>query len=149
MKKNISICELCGFLPHIIDSQNLRNIDDEWREIRYIDFKSINVNETTAIDEFWENIYNIKSVDGSIAFPLVKQLILTVLSIPIATANVERTFSQINLNKTKIRNKLEPETLTGILLTKDYMKKHNKNCISFEHSNAMLKKMTAKMYEKK
>lgn len=68
-------------------------------------------------------VLSAKRCDDFEAFPNLKKLVYAILSIPVATANVERIFSQININKTKTRNKLDTNTLCGILRTKDFKKK--------------------------
>lgn len=60
---------------------------------------------------------------------------------------MERIFSIINLNKTKIRNKLSVETLYGILNTKMLLK--NNDCFNFDVGQNLLKKMNNEMYLKR
>ena len=45
---------------------------------------------------------------------------LEIIALPQSTANVERTFSNVNANKTKLRNALSVYTLQGILQTNEY-----------------------------
>lgn len=61
-----------------------------------------------------ENVYNLKSNIGEMEFPLLMKLVNYLIVLPYSSAYVERIFSCINLNKTKIRNRLGTETLTGI-----------------------------------
>lgn len=77
-----------------------------------------------------------------LAFPLLKKLIFGILSLAVTSANVERTFSAINLNKTKIRNSVSQSTLAGILRTKEYVRKKSTNCHSFEPEMIYLKNLT-------
>lgn len=55
-------------------------------------------------------------------FPLLAQFVQNLLTLPHSSANVERLFSSINLMKTKIRNRLTTDTLTGLLFTKSGLK---------------------------
>ena len=75
------------------------------------------------------------------------KFVFGLLTLPNSSANVERTFSQINLNKTKTRNRLENNTLEGILLAKDYMRTNNKNCYEIDITNNLLSKFNANMYQ--
>ena len=45
---------------------------------------------------------------------------LEIIALPQSTAEVERTFSKVNANKTKLRNALSVYTLQGILQTSEY-----------------------------
>ena len=58
-------------------------------------------------------------------------------------ATVERIFSQIHLNKTKIRNKLSTETLSGIMHTKKLLKSST-SCFNFEIKPEMFTKFKSK-----
>lgn len=113
-KNTISIVNLSLQFPQIIEKENLQEIDNEFREIRNIDFKNFFQNDKNMkVQEFWNKNFTITRGDGTLAFPLMKQLISAILSLPHSSANVERIFSQINLNKNKSRNRLEIETLKG------------------------------------
>lgn len=57
-------------------------------------------------------------------FPLLTQFVQNLLILPHSSANVERLFSAINLMKTNIRNRLQTDTLTGLLYTKSGLKKN-------------------------
>ena len=61
--------------------------------------------------EFWE---------GMVVCPEYETLgkfITQVMGLPQSTAEVKRTFSKVNANKTKLRNCLSVRTLEGILKT--------------------------------
>lgn len=51
-----------------------------------------------------------------LAYPLVYRLLTLVLTLPVTTASVERTFSALALVKTDLRNKLSDQTLSDLVL---------------------------------
>lgn len=68
------------------------------------------------------------------------------LILPHSSASMERIFSAINLNKTKTRNRLNSETLSGILHTKNLINEHGKNCFNFQVTSNMLEHHNKMMY---
>lgn len=96
---------------------NLNDIDREWRHLRNLD-----MDFDVEVCEFWKNISNVKDGDSNTTFPLLNKLVSFVLILPHSSATVERLFSVINLNKTKIKNKLSTDTVTGILHCKNILK---------------------------
>ena len=63
----------------------------------------------------WHKISQILDSDGKICYPLLTKLAKVVLIIPYGNADVERIFSHMGLNKTKVRNSLGVDTLTALL----------------------------------
>lgn len=148
-KSSKSIIPLCSLFPNLIDRKNYQAIDLEYREVRNLELKNMFANTTDInIEDFWETICTLKCGDNSFRFPLLAKFIFEVLCIPISSANVERTFSQINLNITKTRNRLKTDTLKGILLTKDYLKVNNTACYNLKESKALFDKFNKCMYNK-
>jgi hypothetical protein len=99
---------------------------------------------TENVSEFWIKVSQIKCADESAMFPTLSNFILDIMCLPHSIATVERIFSVIHLNKTKIRNKLSTETLSGILHTKTLLK--NDNCFNFNIDPNLLKKLNSKIY---
>lgn len=146
-KKTVSIDKCINNISFFcID--NIQLVDSEWRQIRNIDFKNLSLLESTDVQIFWQRILSLKNCDGTLCFPLMNYIVWTVLTMPVSTANVERIFSQINLNKTKTRNKLQTETLNGILLTKDYLKGNGKECHTIPNDKEFYKYFKNDMYKK-
>jgi len=78
----------------------------------------------------------------------MNKLVSFVLILPHSSATVERLFSVINLNKTKIRNKLSTDTVTGILHCKNLLKNQDKSCFNFDINSEIIKKMNSSIYNK-
>ncbi|CAD6233752.1 GSCOCG00012303001-RA-CDS, partial [Cotesia congregata] len=60
-------------------------------------------------------------------------VIIALLSLPFSNASVERAFSNLKKIKTDNRNKLNTETVSAIMITKNGLLK-NSGCIKFEPS---------------
>lgn len=67
-------------------------------------------------------MFSLKKGDDTHLFPNLNEFVKYLICLPHSSAAVERTFSAINLNKTKTRNRLNNETLQRILRTKDLWK---------------------------
>lgn len=105
---------------------DLNAIDREWRQLRNED-----LNFNNDVLEFRKTVKNIKINDDE-TYPLINNLVSHVLLLPHSSACVERLFSAINLNKTKIRNRLCTETLTEILHSKNFLNRQNKSCFDVD-----------------
>jgi len=72
------------------------------------------------------------------------------LILPICNAEVERLFSQLNLVKTKIWNKLSVTTTNSVLRIWYGLKQSNKCCHNYNIPNDIIKKIkTNETYKKK
>lgn len=91
--------------------------------------------------EFWTEVGNLKRGDNTPAFPLLTQFVFDLLCLPHSSACVERIFSTINLNRTKVRNRLNTETLTSILHTKKYICDNGRDCYNLTIKNNLITKM--------
>lgn len=88
----------------------------------------------------------MKRADSRILFPVLSKFMKKVLVLPHSSANVERVFSQENLNKNKYRNRLSRDSMEGILYTKDYLKLNKSNCFDLVIKNNLIKKINANIY---
>ena len=52
----------------------------------------------------------------STTYQLVYRVVVLVLTLPVSTATTERSFSAMNIVKTRLRNKMEDDFLTAFLL---------------------------------
>lgn len=135
--KNASIIPVCTLFPNIIQKNDFQKVDNEWRILRNCEEMKTYSDD---IEIFWDNISSLKHGDDTQMLPFLSTFIFNILSLPHSSANVERIFSQINLMKTKQRNRLSTESITGLLHTKRLVNDNN-NCYNFEISP----KMTAVM----
>jgi hypothetical protein len=138
--KTDSIGSVAGSFPNIVTDIN--DLDREFRLLKNsdIDFQVDDV-------EFWKNVSNIKKGDGTPLFSQLSQFVSILLTLPHSSACVERIFSVINLNKTKLRNRLGVTTLSGLLHSKRLISEDGSQCYNFTISPEILAKHNANMYD--
>lgn len=91
------------------------------------------------VTKFWEKVRRTEK------YPLLIKMVDKIRILPHMSAACERLFSSINLNKTKLRNRLGNDTLTGIPQGKTILKEMP--CFEFMAPERMLKYFNALMYE--
>lgn len=116
---------------YVYPEANLQELDTEFRLL--LNNESLDFEEKDTI-KFWKDVSRLKRVDGSLLYPHIIELVKRVLTLPHSTACVERIFSRVTDNKTKKRNRLEEETLSGILHGKNLLKMEKKSCFDFDVS---------------
>lgn len=149
--QNKTIFPLVNLFPHLVPEKDVQLIDSEWREMKNLNFTDLfDINEIKVInvETFWKTVFKTKRADDTKAFPYLEDFVYSMLSLSVSSANVERTFSVINLNKTKLRNRLNNVTLSGILLTKEYLKVRSFECHSFKPEAGLYEKFNHLIYEK-
>lgn len=109
-----SLARLVNRFPNIIDKNNLPNLDLEWRELS--NFKP--ANEKLNFDEFIIYMGAKKNGIGEQLFPNLTNFFKSISCLPHSSAAAERLFSQLNIIKTKYRNRLEISTCDALLLVK-------------------------------
>lgn len=97
----------------------------------------------------WAFIGEQAAADGSQPFKELADFALDVLALPHSSCECERCFSKVNLNKTKLRNRLVTRTVNGILLASQCVKGGG-GAHKFKVTDAMYSCMTvAKLYPPK
>ncbi|XP_050316342.1 uncharacterized protein LOC126750689 [Anthonomus grandis grandis] len=123
---------------------DMQVIDNEWLLLR-----NYEINFTwKGICDFWGKIAKIKCVENTESrFPNLSNFVFNLLTLPHSSANVERVFSQINLNKTKQRNRLKTPMIAAILHTKSLVGRENRICSNFPIGKDLLKKLNKQIYD--
>jgi len=83
--------------------------------------------------QFWYEVYNFKDASNENPFKLLGSFAVMLLTL--SNSEVERLFSQLNLIKTKIRNKLSVTTTNSILRIRYSLKQSNKCCHNCDTPN--------------
>ena len=129
---------LASNLPQVIREEDKAQLQEEFTNYCTselpLDFTPASTNE---IDVFWHKIGQVEDVCGTLQYPPLTRLAKSVLLIPHGNANVERMFSHMGLNKTKIRNSLGVDTLTALLQLQCNIKEP---CFTFKPTLEMLSK---------
>lgn len=132
IKDNISpICEFFGF-----QNKEIEKIDLQWRNINLLNWKN-----TNSAVEFWSEVYSFQDSASHNPFKELANLALTVLCIPWSNAACERVFSQMNLIKTKLRNKMKSPMLISLLHIRSGLKRNKKCCHNFVLPDTVIKKI--------
>ena len=93
---------------------SIQNIDRECRSLLVDDTIKQGGWKREEMVEFWQGMHKIP------AYTNLAKFMLEVTALPQSTAEVERTFSKVNANKTKLRSSLSVNTLQGILRTNEH-----------------------------
>ncbi|KAJ8914340.1 hypothetical protein NQ315_011328, partial [Exocentrus adspersus] len=120
------------YFPQLVD--DIEKLNSEWRLLA--DLNELKTMDKSDIEAFWSNIFSLKNQLNELMFPHLKKLMQGLLSLPHSSAAAERRFSQVTLLKTKLKNRLEIETLDTILHTKELI--NNQCCHNWEPSSSLL-----------
>jgi hypothetical protein len=71
---------------------------------------------------FWQRVAETKNELGQSMFNSLMEVVKCILSLPHSSAAAERVFSQLTINKTKLRNRLNIVTVSHILSVKENSK---------------------------
>ena len=70
--------------------------------------------------KFWVGVANHKDASGENDFSELSDFILSMLALPFSNSAVERALSQMNLIKTKFRNRMQQDMLETLLQIHGY-----------------------------
>lgn len=127
----IEIAEVLGYLPEQIDK-----IDSQWRNLTVVRWQ-----ETTSTVKFWAEVASYKDAIGVNSFHDLSELALNILSLPHSNAEVERLFSQINIVKSKLRNRLNSKSVSAIITVRSGLRRVGKCCYSYELPEVVVKQI--------
>ncbi|EFA11723.1 hypothetical protein TcasGA2_TC001388 [Tribolium castaneum] len=97
-------------------------IEEQWANLRLTNWQKT---ENTA--EFWGEVMRYKDASGENPFQDLVGLAVRLLILPHSNADVERVFSNMNIVKSKLRNKMSLKTLHNILLIR-FAPRHCDSC---------------------
>lgn len=133
-KKTRSIATFINIFPQI--QCDIESVNSEWQLLSEQD----NLNDfSDNIAEFWNSVSKLKNTLNEQMFPNLMEVVKTILTLPHSSASAERGFSQLSLNKNKLRNRLDVKTCAAILIVKDYISRVClNNVINWEPPNSCL-----------
>lgn len=105
--------------------------------------------ETSNLEAFWCEVYNDVDSAGNKRYQNIATLALSLLSLPISNAVVERAFSVYNVIKNNLRNSLSIQVMQSIMMTRYFLKIDGLSCINFKPTESMLQKFNVNMYDHK
>lgn len=139
-KETQSIIPLAVSFPNLTKDVDMTALDNEWRLLMCTDLPN-----KDSLEEFWRDIAGMKKGDDSVLFPLLSEFVKKLLILPHSSAAVERIFSAVSRIKTKDRNQLNTETVSGLLYTKRVLK--NSSCFEFTATKKHFEKFDSKIYD--
>ena len=144
--KVADVLQIASKFPNVVSIEDLRKLDDEWRELQFIDRSDLPEYSGHRVDvgTFWGSVGNIRDGSGGLRFPTVGKLTKSLLSIPHSNADVERIFSHVNLIKVKQRNQLKTSTLDALLMVKQGLP--CESCVKFCPDLDMCRCIKTSMY---
>lgn len=121
------------------DASTIDRLMSQWRNIVHMKWTC-----TTSTLEFWNEVMDYKDAAGNNPFADLSQLAISLLSLPHSNAEIERVFSQMNIVKTKLRNRLSVKTLNAILYIRFGLKRAGKCCYSYTVPDDVLRSIGTK-----
>lgn len=125
------MCECFG-----LNNEDIEKIEVQWRKINLVSWKN-----TSSVIDFWTDVKEFKDTANCNPFLELANFSLTVLSLPWSNAAIERIFSQMNIVKSKSRNKMGTTLLTSLLYIRFGLKLNNKCCNNFSLPDAVVKQI--------
>ncbi|XP_045488672.1 uncharacterized protein LOC123690069 [Pieris rapae] len=153
-KDFVSTVNIANKFPNIVDENNLQKVDDDFRQIKFdksvtdlLESGGSSTSTNLSVDKFWGAIGKMRDANGAPKYTNIANFAKALLILPLSNASCERIFSQVNLNKTKIRNRFQNKHVSALITTKEGIKEHG-NCISFKPTRNMIENMSSKsIYE--
>ena len=131
-----------SFLP--LYTGDMGMLERQWDSINGVQWK---YKTDTQVVEFWIDVLHHVDAAGECDFNELATFVLSLMALPFSNAAVERAFSQMNLIKTRLRNRMQQKMLEAILRIRGYMSRNRICCDTFTPSRDMLTRHTSKMYD--
>ncbi|KAL3256679.1 hypothetical protein MRX96_017134 [Rhipicephalus microplus] len=90
-----------------VPPEAIEKIQNQWGKITLLDWKQI-----SSTPSFWCQVHSYKDACAENPFAELATFAMSMLVLPYSNAEVERTFSQLNI----VKSKLKPETTNAILV---------------------------------
>lgn len=123
---------------HMMQSRdNISKIELQWNKLTLIEWSSSVIDNTVS---FWSEAACYRDASGDNPFRELSDFALSLLVLPWSNAEVERAFSQLNLVKTDLRNRMGYDMLNAILTVRAGLRRLGKCCHDYQLPDGDLKK---------
>lgn len=129
------VLSVARLLPQVIKESEIAALNEEFMD--YCTSELPFPKQVMDIDEYWYKVSVVTDITGDLKYPLVSKLAKAILIIPHGNADIERMFSRVGLNKTKLRNSLSTETLSALLCLQFNV---TEPCFDFKPTKEMVEK---------
>ncbi|TGZ50748.1 Zinc finger protein [Temnothorax longispinosus] len=134
-----------SLVEYMNGSKDIDAIELQLSKINLIDW----TNKTDTI-KFWDEVNKYRDASGNNPFAKLAAFALSMLILPYSNAQVERVFSQLNLVKNKVRNKMSIKMTNAILTIRFGLKRNGKCCYNYVLPPEVLRQIGSKeAYTKK
>ena len=104
--------------------------------------------EGIPVDEFWGRLNTVTDGTEEAQFTTLCKFMKCLLVLPHSNADTVRVFSQVNLIKTKLRNRMKTKTVSALLSAKGGIKITFGDCCKFSPNDELVKLMhSAVLYD--
>lgn len=128
----------------MLDGSTIDKINVQWANI--VSIKWVEKSNTV---NFWGEVSNYTDASGLNPFGELSSLARRLLVLPWSNAEVERLFSQMNIVKTKLRNRMGPKLLDSILTVRAGLKRSEVCCSEYQLPSEVLKQIGTSFYYNK
>ena len=115
-------------------------IENQWKNINFLKW----TNSSSTV-EFWKEVNQYKDAAGENTFSELVSLAFSVITLPHSNAEVERVFSQVNIVKNSLRNRMKTNTLYAILTVRFGLRRVEKCCFSYDIPSSVLRHVGTKV----
>jgi len=123
------------------EKSTVDKVNQQWKNITNIEWL-----ETSNTTKFWKEVSDYRDGSNINPFSELCDLSQRILVLPWSNADVERLFSQMNIVKTKLRNRMGPKLVDSILTVRYGLKRNGKCCADYELSEDLLKNTSNSNY---
>lgn len=121
--------------PELIDilselhysADRIEKIITQWSTITIVSWT-----EKKSTTRFWAEVISYMDAGGNNPFQELAEFAWHLLALPFSNAEVERVFSQMNIVKTKLRNRMQAQMLNAILNVRASLQRDNICCHDFK-----------------
>lgn len=122
------------------------DMEIEYRKLLTINWNEVWVTIPEDTIKFWRKVVTIKNAAGELMFENISRFAFVLLSLPSSNASVERSFSLMNVIKSKLRNRMMLKLLNSIMLVRGCFNSNGVCCKTFQPTKDMLDRFNSKMY---
>ena len=125
-----SLLLICNRFPTFWNLQEAEEMNVEWRTFPFsskVD-EIIQHEPTIGTEAFWGKISKLRNDSGQLVYPLVSEVALSLLILPVSNASCERVFSSVHAIKTKSRNRFSTDGVASLIFAQQALKG---NCSTF------------------
>lgn len=96
--------------------------------------------------KFWTEVYNYSNSIGQNPFHDLAKFVFRFYVLPFSNAEVERAFSQMNICKSKLRNRMGSKLLNSLITVRYFLKTQDKCCHDYDVPDDLVKRMNFTIY---